>query len=548
MKIKGIPDNSRIMEIRGFKKNFFGADRGWKVETLLREDPPSGRRKSHEFEISLSLAPGLARRRLLNETGDGDTKPKGYARQIKISDTRTWQSSQIKTCPIPAVRRGGDATQWCFVFDHDGTRCYLPQLELARCLFFHSGYLARRAFMNDGLREEFHVVGGGEEGKPAIWMMPDCACPAGYRKNTTSLNHLAWLLLDGEARRSFESIASHQLTEGEDKPPVRVFDFQFDPPPMRGASLRVRGHYQREPPAFFVYEIHSIRDLTSSLPGEVDFHDPGFRVRRPDSGSVNPRRSPPAGDPEIDQDESPKIDVRDVQLAPQVPGIVFSRPFETKRVPLKEGTPRRPVRGESGGGEADGRTLPVATGESDISGTTLSADFPGSEDPGGGMEPGPGLDGFALFREVVGELASPRGIAKLWEKTLPLPKVPRCGKHLLANGGQRRLCAALLETRETRIVLVEVDVSDNAARLATLLLREPRPDFNWEKYLPELAEQLVRRSLRWPTDALDRKFRENHSRVPHPAGRPPGPDSGQGDFARRWAERIRRGISSLPAF
>src|SRR5699024_11152239 len=141
----------------------------------------------------------------------------GFQLSVDIVETSAWKVGLIDNCPIPAVKKHHDAQEFCFVFKHDGVTHYLPQLELARVLFFHHAYLARLALVSQGLVQEFDVQWRGTGDNAIINILQNCSLPLFARKDDAYRRILGWILLDTDARRSFESIARYQLQNGYDR-------------------------------------------------------------------------------------------------------------------------------------------------------------------------------------------------------------------------------------------------------------------------------------------------------------------------------------------
>ena len=252
--IKGIKANSRVKEIGSVYRRRGGSD--WRINIKL--DPGQGKKN---FSISqLALMP---RRRVLNATEH--FKPAGYPWTVHIEDATAWSHRRIRECPIRNVSEQEDRDQWCFSFESDGIEFFLPQIELARVLFFHYAYMARLAMIPNGLNEEFDIQPGDDPDKTEIHILPTSTLPLKARGNNEQRRLLAWVLLDEEARRSFSSIAQHQLREGEERNGHRVWKFRFDPPALPNVELSVRGQFQKESQVFFVYEVYSAENLSCLL-------------------------------------------------------------------------------------------------------------------------------------------------------------------------------------------------------------------------------------------------------------------------------------------
>ena len=322
----------------------------------------------------------MPRRRLLNVTATGDVARAGYEKEIQVYDATTWGHCLIGDCPIKNIREQEDHEQWCFKFESGGIEFFLPQIELARVLFFHYSYMTRLAMRPSGLKEEFDIQPGDEPDTAEIHILPTCSLPLNPRGNTAQRRVLAWILLDDEVRRSFSSIAQYQLTEGEDLNGYRLWRFRFDPPPLKNVKISLRGQYLPESEVMFVYEIDSVKNLNTQSSKQIEFFDPklaeqsaGNATRRPDSGV-------PTEAFQINDDELASSDTGEYQL--QVPPVIlsFSEPAYTTRKPYDG---RRRTRAGKGTEEinltGDAHTE-VSTDEPTIRGEIPSGVFDGVDD------------------------------------------------------------------------------------------------------------------------------------------------------------------------
>ena len=172
---------------------------------------------------------------------------------------------------------------------------------------------------------------GENPNRAEIHILPSSSLPMVVRGNPSQRRILAWLLLNKEVRNSFQSIAQYQLTEGEIRNGRRYWPFRFDPPPLEKVKMKVRGQYVKESELFFVYEIHSLTNLTSQIPREIEFIDPKFTEQKTGKkgNSIERRRSD--GPPEINDDEMPTTDAEEYVLDVPEVELEFSEPAYTTR-------------------------------------------------------------------------------------------------------------------------------------------------------------------------------------------------------------------------
>ncbi|WP_420389989.1 Tn7-like element transposition protein TnsE [Marinobacter sp.] len=522
--IKGVKANSRVKEIGSVYRRRGGSD--WRINIKL--DPGQGKKN---FSISqLALMP---RRRVLNATEH--FKPAGYPWTIHIEDATAWSHRRIRECPIRNVSEQEDRDQWCFSFESDGIEFFLPQIELARVLFFHYAYMARLAMIPNGLNEEFDIQPGDDPDKTEIHILPTSTLPLKARGNNEQRRLLAWVLLDEEARRSFSSIAQHQLREGKERNGHRVWKFRFDPPALPNVELSVRGQFHKESQVFFVYEVYSAENLSTRSSKVVEFFDPRFAEPQAGKGGGVQKAIVPPNQALINDDELPTVDSEEHILDVPPVTLSFSRPVMTTR---KASSGRR----RSGTGEEleedsetdDGQTE-VSTDEPTIRGQLPAAGFNAIDDQSDDLHLY--AHKFEAFAAVV-ELLKIKGCRQVFGGVRKLPALSGYSKHLLKDGNPRCISFNLLNKNGKLYALLEVDTSDYKNRLSTLLLKQPNRDFDWQAALDTLEQRLLQNSLNWPTPYINLVFPGHQKRIQHP--RTPSGSRAfiEASSLQHWADRI----------
>jgi hypothetical protein len=504
--IKGIKDNSQVKEIGSMVRDLRTPN--WYIEVKL--DPAQEKEKFGVSQLGL-----IPRRRVLNVTKAGSSKVAGYEKDLKINATSTWSPCRIAECPIVNIRRQGDRQQWCFSFKAGDTQFFLPQIELARAFFFHSAYLTRLAMNPNGLDEEFDVQVGENPNRAEIHILPSSSLPMVVRGNPSQRRVLAWLLLDKEVRNSFQSIAQYQLTEGEVSNGRRYWPFRFDPPPLENVKIKVRGQYVKESELFFVYEIHSLTNLSSQIPKEIEFFDPKFTEQKAGKKGSSTESGGTDGPPEIDDDEPPTTDADEYVLEVQEVELEFSEPAYTTRKPSNGRRRSGARKGKSEEGvddPANGQT-DVSTDEPTVRGEVPAGVADGIDDQS---------EDSHLFTHkfeafiAMSDLLEIKGCQIVSEKMIPLPAVKGHSKYRLPDGNLRYLLYRVLRYKNQNYALVEVDTVDSGARLSTLLLKQPSEKYDWHSKLSTLGWSLVKASLRWPTNKkLKKVFPAGFRRIPH---------------------------------
>ncbi|EGQ7673925.1 transcriptional antiterminator [Vibrio cholerae] len=524
MKFKGVENNSVIREIGSLFRRHDGSD--WHINVKLAP----GQKKQH---FGISQIPVLARRRVVNATEQ--QRPAGFQSRVVIENARQWRTEPIEACPIPAVNRQDDGQQWCFNFEFGGTQYYLPQLELARVLFFHHAYITRLALLPCGLSQEFDVQRIDKLSKALINILPTCTLPLYVRGDYALRRLLAWILLDDEARLSFESIARYQLQNGYDTDKYRLWRFQFEPPSLSGAELTLRGHYDQERKAFFVYEIYGVSNLTCHCPAYVDFVDPRYAERRAGQG-LAARPGPRSGlELEIDDEQESDADHSEIRIETPAVAFEFVNPIQTTRI--GKGNNQAGQLGLAGDSSdaSENTGLEVSTDEASIHGTLPSADYDSLEDHSDDTHLY--TDKFEAFNAMVQQLVNMPGCRHIHKEIRKLPAVDGYSKYLLADGNPRCLAFHLIIRDDQIYALIEVDTSDNKNRLSTMLLKQTRVPFDWERTIRELEISLLRKSLSWPIKYIKKVFYGAHKRIPHPKTSSESKGVIEIDSIHHWSER-----------
>lgn len=531
MKFKGIENDSKIKEIGSVFRHQSGSD--WHINVKLAPN-------QKKYYFGFSQVPVLARRRVLKATEK--SRPAGFKSSVTVVNTRFWEAERIKACPIPAVNRQGDSKQWCFVFESAGTQYFLPQIELARVLFLYTAYLARLSLIHQGLSQEFDIQRTSELNKVWINILPTSSLPLKARSDDALRQRLAWLLLDEDARHSFESIATYQLKNGYDSDKYRLWDFQFDPPALAGAELALRGHYEPDLNAFFVYEIDSIAKLPSTCPAHVDIVDPRYADGQLGQGRSGQARRHAGSELTIDDNEDPNTDLAEVQIDAPPFKFELARPLSTTRISAGKTRAGGHERDEKQIASPENNSIDVSTDEPSIHGILAPADYSaaGEKNDDSNIY----TDKFKAFNAMVQQLVNTSDCIYMHHEIRKLPAIYGYSKHLLGDGSPRYLAWHVIKKGHSIYSLVEVDTTDNRSSLSTLLLKQKNESFSWKKYIGELETQLIKHSLVWPTSFLTRTIENNYKRISHPKS----PTENKGllhrESIQKWAERINSELFS----
>ncbi|MCG8610367.1 MAG: Tn7-like element transposition protein TnsE [Pseudomonadales bacterium] len=486
--------------------------------------------------IQFSAVSILARRRVLNSTGRH--KKSGLPHRLTISNSQTWQIARLKDCPAyKKAPRGRDYDQFCFVVEDGGKKVFIPQLELARVLFYHDPFLARLSLQHNALAEDFFV--DLDNDNPMIYVREGAEYPVYYFNRDDNRRFLSWVLMDAEARKSFESISASLITNQIRKNSYDHWDFSFTPPPLVGVTLEMTGWDERDSGTFFVWEINEVSNIPSSIEGDVDFYHPKYERQvggKPTSGKGSKGESPEQF--ELDDTELSDTDKATIELASDKVKTSFNSPFITNRVANKT----RSVNSTTGDGDNEVLGKDLSANEKEVTGNL----------PGGAWN---NLDDqtedahlyfskFRSFMDAVNLLETQHKFKIVKTKIEKLPRLATSKKNLhWLRDTQNPRCIAIveLEYHGQSITLLEIDTSDDAAKLSTLMMKIGISGWLLNN-LDRILKGIMKKSLGWPTIIFEERLRsEDFDGIPHPRSKHSG--RLKSEEIGPWAQRFFNWIS-----
>lgn len=518
-KYKHLEDDSRII---GIGSLFRGLERKlWSINLDF-----SGKKSS---SIHFSAVPILARRRILNPTNKYNKG--GRLFDFKVSNAQDWKAARLSECPAyEKAPKGSDANQFVFVSEESGKKVFIPQLELARVLFYHDPFMARLSLQHNALAEDFNV--DINDNRPTIYVRDGAEYPLSYFNRDDNRRFLSWILMDEHARPSFESISASLLTKQTRRGGYDHWDFHFTPPPLEGVELELTGWEDFESQSFFVWEVRKLSGLSSSVTGEVDFIHPKYERKvggKPTKGEGAKGEAPEQY--ELDDDELSDSDKSTIYLMSEPVSISFNDPFITNRISKRT----RSVNNFIGDGDKEVLGTDLSANEKEVTGNLPGGAWNNIDDETDDAHLY--LSKFQSFLDMVNILESVHGYQIQNKTTVKLPKLGDGKKHRLADTLNPR-CLAIVELsfNGKPITLLEIDTSDGAAKLSTMMLKTGVSGWVTEN-LDRIKLGIMKKSLGWPTVIFEEHLStDDFSGIPHPQSKHPGmlpPDE-----IRPWGQRF----------
>jgi hypothetical protein len=504
--------------------------------------PPQQKNNFHA--TAFSNVPALYRGKIINQRGLSESYAKRGRHKFRSNELlRHSNLSEFPDSESAESLRKKESAQHAFVLDRGAApKLIIPQLELARVLFYASSYLSRASLMSSRLLTDFKVEVNTKEDYANIEVLQTSNFPPSAFNDSATRAMLSWLLVDSNAKRSFESIFRYFNVEKDRDVSAgyKRWLFHFDPPQMAGWSFEYEGRLDASGRYFLVEKITDI-EINAQMPSRVYFHNPSFT--HPDEGqepTIGGKGPEPYERPEdhiIDDDREASDANHAFLLGENTCSVRFKNRFSTS----KATTPKRSHRPDSSKDAAKKAGDQVSTNEPGSNGEIPSADM------GGGMQDCTDrseeyASRFTAFNMMVQMLEEKYACTIIDSYTHELDQVGRSKCHLIDSDAKRTIRCVVVERNGRVNYLLEVDVTGLSKWISTKCIRQIDTR-NWKEQFSRIKKGVVTKSLGWPTQEMDAMFGfKKHIGVSHPKsveGHSTGiPTESILDWAGRVAEKL----------
>jgi len=527
---KDIPTDAKLLAMGNhFRRS--GDRQQWRVAAYFRDH--QGKELTLNLAVEALCVMGLGRQFVQLE--DEPYRSGGFKQEFSLPPVASWQERRLGDCPRLSRRlavRGEVAEQKCFVFDTGGITVWLPKFELARKLFFHAGFLVRAAYQPSGLDIIFNVKQDDEE-VIHIRTPAKTGAPVSTLKNKACRDLLAWLLLNEDVRRSFDSIWMLNNRDKRNCNGYQRWQFDFEPPiTLDGVKVNAKGPYDSDDREMLIWEISALRGLdVGTNEQEIYFHHPSLKL--PVRGTGEGRGgsgAKGADDIEVDTEQEPDEAKERQTIELPVEDIVFSNSATTK---LAYNGKKAGILGQEYQGELEGPNNPKVLGIGDdvIGGSIAPGEYQQLE-----AEERQYSNRFVMLKQIIRQIAgeSDGKLSLLELKVQPLPQLPRCGYHKMEDEKPRCYLTAKFRLEGGKeCYILEVDTSDDKKKLSTKILGF-KGGIDEISCFEKLVRGVVKNSLGWPRDMG--KYCETVCSVHHPKES----DGEEGEERiRSWKSRIK---------
>ncbi len=485
--MKGIPSNSKVKSLGMFKRQ--NGLKKWKISVGLEHDG-----QLQDTLLDVSNLPSLVVNSVLNNESS-NVRPKGYLKTFRIS------LKELTSCKIIDNKMA----KFRYVDSSTDEEILIPQIELARALFFRNAYLARNCVDSGILSREFDV--GIEDDKGVIFVLPHCSFPLSVFNDEATRKHLAWVLTNPIIRKSYESIADYFVREKVARDNVTCWNFHFDPPDLDDIVIQAVGWFKKKESFYLVNEIVSISGLPIDTCHEVDFKSDKFRARQKSSGVVKEGGGSIGIEDIVVDDDREATESEDiVNIEVPMALLQFNGELTTKKV-LDESKHAAGVIIESDTEKILGEVA-VNTGEATADGNALKGEYLGINNE----EQQAILSRFELFKSMITELAKQCGF-EYQEYLHQLPSVGKSKLHRMSDGRSRYMIEVQFQLNGIFYSILEIDTSDNVKSISTLVVRKNNSS-EWDSNMKDITKIIVSKTLGWPIKILNKLgtvHRVNHS-------------------------------------
>jgi hypothetical protein len=493
---KDIPTDAKLLAMGNhFRRS--GDRHQWRVAAYFRDG--QGEELTRHLAVEALCVMGLGRQFVQLE--DEPYRSGGFKQDFSLPPVTSWQERRLGDCPRLSRRlavKREVAEQKCFVFDTGGITVWLPKFELARKLFFHAGFLVRAAYHPSGLDIIFSVKQDDEEAIH-IHTPAKTGAPVSTLKKKAYRDLLAWLLLNEDVRRSFDSIWMLLNRDLRERNGYQRWQFDFEPPvTLDGVKVNARGPYDSDDREMLIWEISGLHGLDAGTSEhDIYFHHPSLKL--PVRGTGEGRGgtgAQGADDIEVDTEQEPDEAKERQTIELPMEDIVFSNSATTK---LAYNGKQAGRLGQGDQDELEDPNSPKVLGIGDdvIGGSITPGEYQQLE-----AEERQYSNRFVMLKQIIRQIAgeSDKKLSLLELKVQPLPHLPRCSYHKMEDEELRCYLTARfrLEDGRERYIL-EIDTSDNKKKLSTRIL-----GFNGAVEIKcdieKIFKAVVRNSLSWPRD------------------------------------------------
>ena len=538
IRLSGIPEGSKLILVGDWYKT---PGNDWHVACYFSDEDNRPFKKDLPVDLLPALVPGS----VYPGTSDENTV-KGYPGVFKVPPVADWEKFRYDELPrsLRRLRMFSNqiAEQVVYRLEAGNRIHWLPAIELARVLFFHSREVVQAAVYHGNTWQLAKADKEDWTGKVAF----SSNVPVNYLKNLQFRKFIAWLLFDEGAEESFCSIFMRMNEDSNLHDNVERWTFDFEPPDLAATEISWAGYTGRkdvgEKHHCYIREIRAISGVPAPELDEVVFSHPDdkfYLENEPedsDSGSdaKTGKQTSRVVPKEIDPHNPPKAGKKRHLVQTHGTGFHFDTEINLRRRPLKVKALRKGDMLDLKGTQEE-NTLGITEGSDH--GSKPRADIDNLEKPE--LIDAPEKLGF--FQTMLEQLKADHG----WDIETRTGDVPRkrCRTAHLVGGRPRKYTHAVVQWDETNVVhILEIELTAKET-LSTLFFRASHPQQAVKKILDALMTNDASRkykAMQWK-----RKSNVEHTIARHYLEHPDKKIKSEEEALESWVARAADKILSL---
>jgi len=429
------------------------------------------------------------------------------------------------------------STHYRYLYQTDNGTVSISAFELARTLFFHNRHLVNTAYRANGISELAFV--DRKTSPPTITFPESTRYPVSYLNTKSARAHIAWLLLEPEARRSLFGI--YQCFRKNES----GLAFNFDPPNLVGWRLELSIIKDPKSDLLKVQRIENILDACTSVKvvGVQIYHP-----KRKTETELDGKRYKNSGTtPDVDID--PELDIGAIPAfgkrlhSQRANGFSFnvSGIYDTALAEGKEISKPTPI--SNGNSTREHDKAGVGSPEREGNAQEFDPVINQGDDSIDEAEERP--QKFLIFEQVVKELGRSKDIKLESVKCGVFPNPTNSSRVIFQTKDEHtlRFFIAILEVNQAKIVMLEADTTSlvKAKGASTLILGlKDDADTNFKEIIQHFSDS----SAQWRHQYIHQRANFFNS-CNHPRLKSKGKLLSEEEYKKKWVNSIKKKLTQL---
>ncbi|SJN16271.1 Transposon Tn7 transposition transposition regulatory protein tnsE [Pseudoalteromonas sp. JB197] len=452
----------------------------------------------------------------------------------KISKETEFERLKVTILEGKGIDKSSD--HYRYLYQTDMGVISITGFELARILFFHNRHLVDAAYMANGLSQLAFI---NKVTSPIKISFPESTTyPVSYLKTKQQRTHLAWLLLDKNARKSLFSIyRSFQKNSS-------LMAFDFTPPLLKEWQVELSVIKDNKSGKLLVQRIESI------VNAHIDREYPKVEISHPkkkDAAALSSKekakltKAPSVDiDPELDLGDIPGFSKRlhslnSTSFSFNISGIQSATLSDGKKA-----LERSAVINDSG----DFTPEKAGVGTPEVEGSAQEFDpIINQEDDFEEAEESP--QKFLIFKDVVNELSGKKGIELKAINCGVFPNPTNGSMAIFKTKDKQtlRFFRAIIVVQQVEVVMLEADTTSLIkAKGASTLILGLKDDANIR--FKEIIQNFSDNGAQWKHQFIRERahlFQAcNHPRLKHK-----GKTLNEGEYKEKWVTSLQEKLNQL---